>query len=216
MTVAQQDFDYYQRTIQEMYQNYYWKRIAITLIAFVLILLYTIIFRESLILNAVLLIGLAAIAVYLFNAKQKFSEVFENFLAENTPDLKIQTIQEDEYAYNVMENGEQVIRVNKNGVRNLPSSEKQYTMMVGFAKTFFSQEPLQIIYYDMLEITYEEKFRLKRNGYNSMPRFLRRFSFSNLKAGVGNIFSFVLGNIFVLFIVFRLVRYIIAMFRNFL
>ncbi|MHC5375436.1 hypothetical protein ACYSNU_16830 [Enterococcus sp. LJL120] len=216
MTVAQQDFDYYQRTIQEMYQNYYWKRIAITLIAFVLILLYTIIFRESLILNAVLLIGLAAIAVYLFNAKQKFAEVFDKFLAENTPDLKIQTIQEDEYAYNVMENGEQVIRVNKNGVRNLPSSEKQYTMMVGFAKAFFSQEPLQIIYYDMLEITYEEKFRLKRNGYNSMPRFLRRFSFSNLKAGVGNIFSFVLGNIFVLFIVFRLVRYIIAMFRNFL
>lgn len=214
MTTAQADFDYYRRTIETMYQNYYWKRVTIAGIALVLLSLYTVIFREGMVLNSLLIIALIGIIIYLFQQKQKFSEVFANFLEENTPQLAIRQIQEDEYAYNVMENGEAIIRVNKNGVRNLPSSEKQYTMMVGFAKAFFAKEPLEILYYDMLDITYEEKFRLKRNGYSSMPRFLRRFSFSNIKAGIGNVFSFILGNLFILFILFRLARYVIALIRS--
>ncbi len=63
-------------------------------------------------------------------------------------------------------------------------------------------------------LTYEEKFRLSRNGYSSMPRFLRRFTLSNLKASAGNLVSFLLGNLFFLWILFRLVRYVIAMLQQ--
>lgn len=114
-----------------------------------------------------------------------------------------------------MVDADEKVRINKKGVRNLPSNNKQYTMMVGFSKTFFSREPLQIVYYDMLDLTYEESFRLKRNGYSSMPRFLRRFTLSNLKASAGNAVSFIFGNIFLLFILFRLLRYLWSFLRMF-
>ena len=157
---------------------------------------------------------IAGLGVYLFLEKQKFPEIYQAFLAENQPEVQIHKIQEEEYSYNVIDDDEKV-RINKKGVRNLPSNNKQYTMMVGFSKAFFSREPLQIVYYDMLDLTYEESFRLKRNGYNSMPRFLRRFTLSNLKASAGNAVSFILGNIFLLFILFRLLRYLWTFLRMF-
>ena len=68
----------------------------------------------------------------------------------------------------------------------------------------------------MLDITYEEKYRLKRNGYSSIPRFLGRFSIGNIKASIGNLFSFILGNIFALFLLFRLVSYVISIVLSFM
>ena len=207
MNFATSDFAYYERTIKIMYQNYYWKRLTISGVALAIILAYSAIFQDNLLLNVFLMALIAGIGVYLFLEKQKFSEVYQAFLEENQPEVTVHKIQEEEYSYNVMDDDEKV-RINKKGVRNLPSNNKQYTMMVGFSKTFFSREPLQIVYYDMLDLTYEEKFRLKRNGYSSMPRFLRRFSFGNLKASAGNAVSFIFGNLFLLFILFRLLRYV--------
>lgn len=206
MNFAAADFDYYERTIKIMYQNYYWKRLTFCGIALVIIAVYSSIFREHLLLNSLLMIVLAIAGVYLFLEKQKFPAVYQALLAENQPEVKIHQIQEEEYSYNVMD-AEQV-RINKKGVRNLPSNNKQFTMMVGFSKTFFSREPLQIVYYDMLDLTYEEKFRLKRNGYNALPRLLRPFTLSNLKASAGNAVSFIFGNLFLLFILYRLIRYL--------
>ncbi len=197
-----------------MYQNYYWKRLTISGVALAIILAYSAIFQDNLLLNVFLMALIAGIGVYLFLEKQKFSEVYQAFLEENQPEVTVHKIQEEEYSYNVMDDDEKV-RINKKGVRNLPSNNKQYTMMVGFSKTFFSREPLQIVYYDMLDLTYEEKFRLKRNGYSSMPRFLRRFSFGNLKASAGNAVSFIFGNLFLLFILFRLLRYVWSFLRMF-
>lgn len=213
MDFAAADFEYYERTIKIMYQNYYWKRITISGIALVIILIYSAIFGDNLLLNGLLIVLLAALIVYLFLEKQKFPEIYQAFLKENQPEAQIHKIQEEEYSYNVVD--DEKIRINKKNVRNLPSNNKQYTMMVGFAKAFFSREPLQIVYYDMLDLTYEEKFRLKRNGYNSMPRFLRRFTFSNLKASAGNAAGFIFGNLFILFILFRLLRYLWSFLRMF-
>ena len=189
MNFAASDFDYYERTIKVMYQNYYWKRLMVSGIALVIIIAYSSIFQDNLFLNILLMGILACAMVYLFLEKQKFSEVYQAFLAENQPEVQIHKIQEEEYSYNVID--AEKVRINKKGVRNLPSNNKQYTMMVGFSKAFFSREPLQIVYYDMLDLTYEEKFRLKRNGYSSVPRFLRRFTLSNLKASAGNAVSFI-------------------------
>ncbi|EOI57167.1 hypothetical protein [Enterococcus gilvus] len=214
MNFATSDFAYYERTIKIMYQNYYWKRLTMSGVALAIILAYSAIFQDNLLLNVFLMALIAGIGVYLFLEKQKFSEVYQAFLEENQPEVTVHKIQEEEYSYNVMDDDEKV-RINKKGVRNLPSNNKQYTMMVGFSKTFFSREPLQIVYYDMLDLTYEEKFRLKRNGYSSMPRFLRRFSFGNLKASVGNAVSFIFGNLFLLFILFRLLRYVWSFLRMF-
>lgn len=214
MNFATSDFAYYERTIKIMYQNYYWKRLTISGVALAIILAYSAIFQDNLLLNVFLMALIAGIGVYLFLEKQKFSEVYQAFLEENQPEVTVHKIQEEEYSYNVMDDDEKV-RINKKGVRNLPSNNKQYTMMVGFSKTFFSREPMQIVYYDMLDLTYEEKFRLKRNGYSSMPRFLRRFSFGNLKASAGNAVSFIFGNLFLLFILFRLLRYVWSFLRMF-
>ncbi|MBX8936366.1 hypothetical protein [Enterococcus gilvus] len=214
MNFAKSDFEYYERTIKIMYQNYYWKRIVICGIALAIIMLYSGIFQDNLFLNIFLMLLIAGLGVYLFLEKQKFSEVYQAFLEENQPEVQIHKIQEEEYSYNVVDDDEKV-RINKKGVRNLPSNNKQYTMMVGFSKAFFSREPLQIVYYDMLDLTYEESFRLKRNGYSSMPRFLRRFTLSNLRASAGNAVSFIFGNIFILFILFRLLRYLWSFLRMF-
>ncbi|MBO0451100.1 MULTISPECIES: hypothetical protein [Enterococcus] len=214
MNFAASDFEYYERTIRIMYQNYYWKRIVICGAALIIIMAYSGIFQDNLFLNILLMLLIVGLGVYLFLEKQKFSEVYQAFLEENQPEVQIHKIQEEEYSYNVVDDDEKV-RINKKGVRNLPSNSKQYTLMVGFSKAFFSREPLQIVYYDMLDLTYEESFRLKRNGYNSMPRFLRRFTLSNLKASAGNAFSFIFGNIFLLFILFRLLRYLWSFLKMF-
>lgn len=41
MNFAASDFDYYERTIKVMYQNYYWKRLMVSGIALVIIIAYS-------------------------------------------------------------------------------------------------------------------------------------------------------------------------------
>lgn len=213
MTFSQADFDYYERTVSIMYRKYFTKRITIALVAALIIALYTGVVREHFLLNGLLIAILVAIGVYYILQARRFPEVYRQLLAENQPDVQIRSVVEDEYSYNIYEAQQLVARINKAGVRNLPSQNKQYTLMVGFDKRFFAQDPLKMTYYDMLDLTYEEKFRLSRGGYSNMPRFLRRFTWRNLKASAGNAVSFLLSNLFFLFILYRLIRYVIAMLR---
>lgn len=213
MDFAQQDFDYYERTVGNMYRKFYTKRIVTVAIALVIIAGYSWLINEHLLLNGLLIVILLGLLVYLVLQRGKFTEIYQELLAGNQPQVVIDQVQEDEYSYNIYREGEKIARVNKNGVRNLPSANKTYTLMAGFDKKFFSNQPLRLVYYDMLELTYEEKFRLSRGGYSSMPRFLHRFTWSNLKASAGNAVSFIIGNLFFLFILFRLIRYVISLIR---
>lgn len=213
MDFSQRDFDYYKRTVSIMYRKYFTKRIAIALVAAAIIALYTGVVREHYLLNGLLMGILVVIGIYYGLQARRFPEVYQQLLAENQPKAQIRSVVEDEYSYNIYEENTLVARINKAGVRNLPSQNKQYTLMVGFDKRLFAQEPLKMTYYDMLDLTYEEKFRLSRGGYSSMPRFLRRFTWRNLKASAGNAVSFLLSNLFFLFILYRLIRYVIAMLR---
>lgn len=212
MATAQNDFDYYQRTIQQMYDRYYMKRIILGLVALAIFVAYTFFMKELLLLNGILILIIAVVTGYWFVQRQKFPEVYQAFLVENEPQLSIQSVEEAEYTYNIKTAG-QVIRIAKKGARNLPSQNKQYTLLVGFAKNQFARQPLQIVYYDLLALTYEEKFRLSRNGYSRLPKFLRRFTWSNLKNSAGNAASLIFGNLFLLFILYRLIRYILAFLR---
>ncbi len=47
MNFVASDFDYYERTIKVMYQNYYWKRLMVSGIALVIIA-YSSIFQDNL------------------------------------------------------------------------------------------------------------------------------------------------------------------------
>lgn len=213
MDFPQADFDYYERTVSIMYRKYFTKRITIALIAAVIIGIYSWLVKDHLVINILLLVILLVIAGYYWQQAQKFPDVFQQLLAKNQPEAQIEKVVEDEYSYNIYKGSELVSRINKSGVRNLPSQNKQYTLMVGFDKRLFAKEPLEMIYYDMLELTYEEKFRLSRGGYSATPRFLRRFTWGNLKASAGNAVSFIFSNLFFLFILYRLIRYVIAMLR---
>lgn len=213
MAFPKEDFDYYERTVSIMYRKYFRKRITIALVAAGIIALYTGIVREHFLLNGLLIGVLVAIGVYYGLQARRFPEVYQQLLGENQPEAQIRSVVEDEYSYHIYEEEKAVARINKAGVRNLPSQNKQYTLMVGFDKRFFAQEPLKMTYYDMLDLTYEEKFRLSRGGYSTMPRFLRRFTWRNLKASAGNAVGFLLSNLFFLFILYRLIRYVIAMLR---
>ena len=208
MDFANQDFSYYERTIALMYRKFFMKRIVLTVIALLIIVIYSFIFKDHLIVNSVIIVLLLGLVMLLFKKLQEFPEVYANFLSQNEPDAQIIQIEEAEYTYNVKKDNVFLVAINKKGARNLPANNKQYTLLVGFAKNFFTMQPLAIYYYDMLELTYEEKFRLKRNGYSNVPRFLRRFTWTNLNATAGNGVNFVLGNLFFLLILYRLLRYL--------
>ena len=77
MNFAESDFAYYERTIKIMYQNYYWKRITISAVALVIIMVYSGIFQDNLLLNVLMMVLLAVLIVYLFLEKQKFPEVYQ-------------------------------------------------------------------------------------------------------------------------------------------
>ncbi|MBO0449512.1 hypothetical protein JZO76_08165 [Enterococcus sp. MJM12] len=208
MDFANQDFAYYERTIALMYRKFFMKRIVLSLLALLIIVIYSLIFKDHLLVNGVIVVILLGVTFLLLQKLQEFPKVYADFLAQNNPTAEIIQIEEAEYTYNVKKDKQLIVAINKKGARNLPASNKQYTLLVGFAKNFFTLQPLELYYYDMLELTYEEKFRLKRNGYSNVPRFLRRFTWSNLKATAGNGVNFILGNLFFLFILYRLLRYL--------
>lgn len=214
MTFVTEDFAYYKRSIQLMYQRYYQKRLLAVGISSGIIFLYLLLMKEAIFLNILLLTVLIGAFIYLSYRLQQFPTIYENFIKENNPP-RIFQVTEEEYSF-VVENGKTGYRLNKKGLRNFPSKNQQYTLMAGFAKNFFTKEPLILIYYDLLELKYEEKFRLKKGGYQAVPRFLRGFTPSNLKATFGNFFNFVFSNLLILYIFYRLVRYLWAFLQYFL
>ncbi len=110
MDFPQQDFDYYQRTVQMMYQKYFNKRIAIASFALVIIVGYTAIMRDNYLVNGLIGVVLGALIVYLITQRQQFPQVYSGFLQENSPAAKIDHVEEDEYSYNVYRNGIKIAR----------------------------------------------------------------------------------------------------------
>ena len=214
MNFVKEDFDYYRRTIEGMYIGYYNKRITITTVTLIIITGYSILLKENLLINILLAATLLYFLVFLNTQRKKFKEIYHDFLNTNQSKNTVKQLIEDENSYDVENGPDSTIKINKNGVRNLPSSNKDLTMMVGFEKSFFTKQPLQIIYYDMLEIKYDEQYRLKRNGYSRMPAFLNRFSLSNMKASLGNFSKFTMGIILLLLILFQVLRYVIDILKE--
>lgn len=208
MAFVKDDFTYYERSIQLMYRRYYKRRLLALGVSSGIILLYLLVMKEAILLNCLLLAILMSGFVFMAYRLQQFKGVYEGFLKDNRDPVIFQ-VTEEEYSF-VAKSGEKTYRLTKNGLRNFPSKNQQYTLMAGFAKNFFTKEPLILVYYDLLDLKYEEKFRLKRGGYSSLPRFLRGFAPSNLKATFGNFFNLIFSNLFFLYIFYRLVRYLLA------
>ena len=208
MNFVKEDFAYYRRSFELMYRSYFRRRMIALGVAILIILGYLFLLKESLLLNIILLGILLGMMAWLVSLSQKASEVVRAFEEENqVPQIHQLTEFEDHYAFPM--NDGTTMRVKKNGNRNFPSNNKQYTLMAGYKKVFFVQQPLMIFYYDLLEMKYDEAYRLKRNRQNGFNRWSRYFSFRSFKGSIGNVFQFLLGNIFFLFIAYRLIRYLI-------
>lgn len=208
MEFVAHDFSYYQRTIQKMVRDYYIKRCGILLISFLLLGGFTYFYPEHLFVDVFALIvvaGLIGYLLYQWHSFPAFLDKRQQFLKEHFTEV---AVEESEFAYTILENG-QKFTVAKKNARNFPSNKQKYTFLVGFSKSWFSKQPVHFFYYDLLELKYEEKYRLKRSGYNRIPRFLRRFTWSNLKSTSSNAIGWLLTNLFVLYMLFRIVTYLL-------
>lgn len=212
MDTAQQDFTYYHRSLIQMYQGYFRRRMILIAAAMLIIVGYLLLMQEGYIINGLLLLLLVALAVWLFKRYNEATYVIADYLKANTPPRVVQlTEYEDVYAF---EQGDGTIgRIKKSGNRNFPSNDKALTLMAGYQKGYFLKQPFILLYYDMLEIKYDEAYRLKRNRQNGFHRWSNLFSFRSFRESIGNGFRFILGNLFFLFIIYRLIRYVIQMLR---
>ncbi|MGC6767028.1 hypothetical protein ACYSNR_16500 [Enterococcus sp. LJL128] len=216
MKFADTDFSYYRRTMEKMYHSYYLKRIVGMAAALLITSLYTVFFPEGLWVNLVLILLFAGMLLLFILQRLKFNEIYDKFLLEYRENGTIKKLEEDEFTYNVLlENGDK-LRINKQGSRNLPSNNKELTLLVGFVKAFFSRQPFQIVYFDMLELTYDEKYRLRMNRISRLPRFLRAFTWRNLKSSSTGLFRLIVGNLFTLYILYRLISYVFYLIRMFI
>lgn len=207
-----EDLIYYERTSQLMYERYYKKRLIILSTILLLLILASVILKEQLLINSLLGLILLAGIIYCGKKMQEFPEVYEKIKEHSG---EIVTVVEDEYSYLIYQNQEKIARINKANSRNLPSQGKKYTLLLGFDKNIFAKEPFHGYFYDILEVTLEENYRLHKNGYSSLPPFLRRFTWRNLKSTTGSLVSFIFSNLFFLYILYRLVRYLISFLQMF-
>lgn len=162
---VKEDFKYYERTIERVYSSYYKKRLTVATMVLIITAGYALMDKERVFLNIVVIGLVLAYILFLLNQKNKFDEIYAFSLRAIELEKKVDRLIEDEYCYNVVENDGEVLSISKSGVRNLPSCNKQLTLLVGFEKKIFCKKSFHLIYYDMLDITYEEKFRLKQNGH---------------------------------------------------
>lgn len=210
MDTAQQDFTYYHRSLIQMYQVYYRRRLYGIATAILIIIGYSLLFREGLIINGLLLILLLAIAGWLYKRFGEAEEVIAAHLSQNSPP-KVRQLTEFEDVYGFDPGDGSVLYIKKRSNRNFPSQDKSLTLMAGYQKGYFLKQPFMILYYDMLETVLDEAYRLKRNRQNGYQRWSGFFNFRRIKSSIGNGFRLVFGNLILLFIAYRLVRYLIQM-----
>ncbi|MBL1229420.1 hypothetical protein IW492_09270 [Enterococcus sp. BWB1-3] len=215
MEYVELDFSYYKRTMEGMYRSYYLKRIILMAVPLPILSIYTFFYPDSLVVNLLLILLFGAGFFFFIKQRLAFNQLYEQFLLENQANVQIKKIEEDEFTYNILVNDSEKIRINKQGSRNLPSNNRDLTLLVGFTKTLFTKQPFQVLYYNMLELTYSTDYRLKMNKVSRVPRFLRPFMWRNIKASSTNLLRLILVNLFTVYILFRLVTYLIDILRRF-
>ncbi|MCB5952591.1 hypothetical protein LI951_10985 [Enterococcus sp. BWT-B8] len=215
MEYVELDFSYYKRTMEGMYRSYYLKRIILMAVPLPILSIYTFFYPDSLVVNLLLILLFGAGLFFFIKQRLAFNQLYEQFLSENQANVQIKKIEEDEFTYNILMNDSEKIRINKQGSRNLPSNNRDLTLLVGFTKTLFTKQPFQVLYYNMLELTYSTDYRLKMNKVSRVPRFLRPFMWRNIKASSTNLLRLILVNLFTVYILFRLVTYLIDILRRF-
>lgn len=216
MEYVELDFSYYKRTMEGMYHSYYLKRIILMAVPLPILSIYTLFYPDSLGMNFLLILLFGAGLIFFIKQRLAFNQLYEQFLSENQANVQIKKIEEDEFTYNALVDDREKVRINKQGSRNLPSNNRDLTLLVGFTKTLFTKQPFHVLYYNMLELTYSTDYRLKMNKVSRVPRFLRPFMWRNIKASSTNLLRLILANLFVVYMLFRLITYLIDILRRFL
>ena len=153
--VVRYDFDYYHRTIEKVYQDYYKKNVISLGVLLVIELVFLVVSGWQ-ILTIVFLLLLASGIFYTINQYKKIPE----FLASESQISQLSILSEDKKYYYIEA---EKLKFLKKHTRNLPSQERGITFLIG-VEPFNFRKPVSIRYYDSLEITYTEQFKLTKNN----------------------------------------------------
>lgn len=149
------DFAYYRRTIETIYKRYYQKMlIGLTiLLVGVGMLFYGGASKRIVGMSMVLILGSIGFVVNRYKTLPHFMEDEEAFasLAELSEDSNYYYIPKEQ------------LKFSKKHSRNLTSQKRGITFFIG-VQPFKIFNPVYIRYYDMLEMTYTEKFKLTKNN----------------------------------------------------
>lgn len=149
-TVAE-DFSYYERTVKKSYHDYYKKWLIVSGVLLVIQIATLFYSGQTSWFDYLIILILTGILGFGFKQYQDFPDFFTQAQAVEQKSL----VSEDgKYYYIQAEN----LKFRKKGSRNLPSKEKGLTFFIGIRPWNFTQ-PVAIRYYDMLEITYTDKFK---------------------------------------------------------
>lgn len=160
---VEQDFNYYQRTMKTIYITYYRKQIAICLgILLALCILFFILDKTIFILFVFPIFF--GVIFYYYSQSKNFDVIYHSFLAYHHKNFTVQKIKESEYYYLIIDSNSPV-KLTKKTTRNLPSPTSDLTILIGFKKIFFAKQPFQIIYYNHLDLSYDESYRIKKTRY---------------------------------------------------
>ncbi|WP_314061516.1 hypothetical protein [uncultured Vagococcus sp.] len=149
------DFAYYKRTIETIYKRYYQKMLmGLTILLVVAGMLFYVGASKSIVgMSMVLILGSIGFVVNRYKTLPRFMEDEEAFtsLAELSEDSNYYYIPKEQ------------LKFSKKHSRNLTSQKRGITFFIG-VQPFNIFNPVYIRYYDMLEMTYTEKFKLTKNN----------------------------------------------------
>ncbi len=144
------DFKYYERAIEKLYKDHYKKRL-IFLVILLGLEIFVALFSSWTWLNSIIaLIIISGIGYMLKELKN-----FPLFIEREKDLANLVHFSEDKASYYITEEN---LTLTKKSARNLPSKEKGITFFIG-VEPFKVMNPIHIRYYDMLELSYTDKFK---------------------------------------------------------
>lgn len=144
------DFEYYERAIKKVYKDHY-RKCLIFLFVLLGLEIFVSFFSYWTWLNSIITIVILLGIGYMIKELKSFSL----FLNKEKELSEISKFSEDKMSYYIFAEN---LKFAKKTARNLPSREKGLTFFIGI-EPFKLINPIHVRYYDMLELTYTDKFK---------------------------------------------------------
>ncbi len=148
------DVEYYHRTIKQVYKTYY-QTVMMILIGMLVIAGLCFYLTDEKVMNGLIFALITVSLGAIINRMNHIEDLIEKVkLIEVISDFS-----EDDTHYFIPK---ERVRFSKKRSRNLMSQKRGITFFIG-VRPWNVYDPVSIRYYDMLELVYTEKFKLKKN-----------------------------------------------------